>query len=113
MRFGLDLPMKLLTVCAFRLFPAAVMLLLGSVAQAAELYKWTDAQGQVRYGDTPPSDQPYETQAIRSSDVSAPEEVNHAQAVKDAATRHPITLYSVPRCESCDLMRLFLSLIHI
>ncbi len=37
-----------------RLLPL-FLLLLGTAAQAAEIYRWTDAQGRTHYGDQPPA----------------------------------------------------------
>lgn len=75
---------------------------------AAKLYKWTDESGQVRYSDTPPMGRQYEQQTIRSSDDSASAKPADTTSMDDAAKKNPIVLYSVPRCESCDLIRLFL-----
>lgn len=37
-----------------RLLPL-FLILLGSAAQAGEIYRWTDAQGRTHYGDQPPA----------------------------------------------------------
>ena len=47
-----------------RLLPVALSLLLGvGLATAGDIYRWTDADGRVHYGDQPPPQgTSYETQ---------------------------------------------------
>lgn len=55
------------------LLGAIMMLSLG--ANAAKVYKWTDANGQTHFSSTPPPDQSAEQVQMRgSADVAAPEE---------------------------------------
>lgn len=45
---------------------AAALLLTGSYASASDIYKWTDAQGNVHYGDRPAEDVESERMDIQS-----------------------------------------------
>jgi glutaredoxin len=85
-----------------------LLLLLASLPAAAQVYKWTDAQGTVHYGDSPPPQRaasrlnapsPGESQA-----AALPYEL--AQAVKAS----PVTLYTtaLSTCAACDQGRLLL-----
>ena len=79
-----------------------VFLLLGA-AQAQNLYKWVDEQGNVFYQDQPPAE--------ADGDVEAYGEDREliAEAEKDprtvAAETYPVTLFSIPVCDACDLVR--------
>ena len=76
--------------------------LLGS-AQGQNLYKWVDEQGNVFYQDQPPEGAGESIEAYGED----PELI--ADAEKDprsiAAENFPITLFSIPVCDACDLVR--------
>lgn len=77
--------------------------------QASAQYRWTDANGKVNYGDTPPAgakdvqrmggDAPASSTA---PDPSLPYEL------RIAAERFPVTLYTTANCAPCDQARGFL-----
>lgn len=84
------------------LYSAAMLLLLAAglaatPASAQKMYKWVDEQGNVTYQDQPPPDD-----AKVLDEYTAPGEENEPQSGA------PVTLYSVPQCDACDLVRLLL-----
>ena len=78
-------------------------LVLTGPAHAQKMYKWTDDQGHVFYQDQPPpgADDTIEAYAEDPELVATKEQ----DAVIDAVTKYPITLFSVPVCDACDLVR--------
>lgn len=70
-------------------------------AWSGKLYKWVDGNGNVTYQDQPP---PEGAEVLGEYSDSAPIKTSLATAVANA----PITLYAVPKCDACDLVRLFL-----
>ncbi len=71
------------------------------LAQGAKLYKWVDANGNVTYQDQPPPENAQSVKEYRDPEVQRPD-------VAAAGERPPVTLYAVPKCDACDLVRLFL-----
>jgi glutaredoxin len=73
---------------------------LAVTAQAAKLYKWVDKDGNVSYQDRPPPSTAgrIEERDLRTGPTAGP----------DAAERLPVVLYSVPKCQGCDLARAYL-----
>lgn len=74
---------------------------------AAQVYKWTDAQGAVHYGDTPPQRAASRLDAPSSGESQpAPLPYELARAVKAS----PVTLYTtaIPKCAACDQGRALL-----
>jgi glutaredoxin len=97
--------------------PAAVLAVIlvvhgpGGPATAATLYKWVDEQGNVTYQDRPPPEgRDYETRVIPDP---PPADGGESAAASAAGTvppgADPLTLYTIPECDSCDLVRLYLS----
>jgi len=86
-----DILAILLVLLAFAITPA----------HAAKLYKWVDKDGNVSYQDSPPPPNAGRVEA-RDLATGSPE-------VKDGvAEKYPVVLYSIPRCQSCDLARAYL-----
>lgn len=73
--------------------------LLAASAQAQLMYKWVDEQGNVTYQDIPPPGQAEDATPYAEDPELAAEEAT--PAVPDV----PVTLYSVPVCDACDLVR--------
>jgi glutaredoxin len=87
------------------------VLLLGALLLAAgpahALFKVVGPDGRVTYTDRPPNAADSKTQAVNrdgssggASNVSA-----LPFALREVATRFPVTLYSTSKCEPCDLAR--------
>ncbi len=77
---------------------ATVLAVCAALAQAQQLYRWTDEKGAVHITDTPPPASAKNVQKPRAS-AAAPAAAQHpfelAQAMKD----FPVTLYTAPNCE--------------
>ncbi len=77
-------------------------------AHAGKLYKWVDKDGNVTYQDQEPP-----VEAVVLQDDSSPRSAAASAgdgAQQGAAETNPVTLYSVPMCDTCDLVRMVLEL---
>lgn len=81
-------------------------LLISLNAEAVKLYKWVDEDGKVSYQDQPPETDDYEEKTINTQGASLDKDPDFAMST--AAVTTPVFFYAVNKCESCDLMRLFL-----
>ncbi len=89
------------------LFAVLVLLFGTSVVYGATLYKWVDENGNVTYQDTPPPDDvQYEESTVDPVPEPLPEDAG--RQIEEAALENPVSLYTVPTCDTCDLVRLFL-----
>lgn len=87
---------------------AALLLLFVGSAQAQ--YKWIGPDGTVSYGDRPPPPGARIVDGSRATATPAGSaEAALPYALRTAATRFPVTLYTTPRCEPCDLGRAHLN----
>jgi glutaredoxin len=94
----------------FLIVAGLVLISATSLAQST-LYKVVDPYGNVTYQDRPPEgDARYEERAIpedsRLPDPQAP--VSDQERIAAATQSHPLVLFTVPRCDSCDFVRWFL-----
>jgi len=87
-----------------------VSVLLGSSifsVTASELFKWEDEYGNVTYQDSPPpSDVSFEEQTYTDPNQVLQESLS--RDVEEAAHSSPVILFTVPTCDACDLVRLYL-----
>jgi hypothetical protein len=87
---------------------AALAAALGAPDAHAQ-YKWIDADGRVNYGDRPPP--PDSRRIVRaptgahSSEAPASGDHRLPYALRAAASRHPVVLYTTVDCEPCELGR--------
>jgi len=72
-------------------------------AAAVTIMECRDADGTLSYRDTCPPDST-RVGTRRLGGTSAPQ----APSLKEIAKTHPVVLYVVPECETCDLVRLML-----
>ena len=100
----------------FDLFSVTSFLLLGLLLignasiEAAELYKWVDAEGNVTYQDEPPpSSADFEEQIVIDGPDDEDENTSIDQEIEEAARKNPVSLYTTPECDACDLVRLYLT----
>jgi glutaredoxin len=77
-----------------------------AAAEAATLYKWVDKEGRVSYQDRPPP--PDAGQVEEKALLDGQPRVAPPPPPADAAAKHPVTLYSIPKCAPCDMARLHL-----
>ena len=105
------------SISMFRFIAAAVMagLLSSAIAQApveAEkerkfLYRWTDARGQINYGDRPPPD----AQNLLRIDLRQIGEQVQSMLpyqVRRASSTYPVMLFTAGKCPPCNTAREFL-----
>jgi len=91
----------LLTVC--------LLLVALSHVHAASLYKWTDKDGKVHYGDKPAEDAVKAEQKKFSAPVSGGDD-DLSYGVRKAKQDFPVTLYAAPNCaEICVQARALLN----
>lgn len=82
--------------------------LLAAADAAAQMYRWTDAQGRTHYTDTPPPKEAITAEEKRlKSNVSTGGDTSYAY--QDALKRNPVKLYTTGKCEPCNEARAFLT----
>lgn len=76
---------------------------------AATMYKWVDEDGNVTYQDYPP---PTNSRILSESDL---DELNLTMGTTNdvASEDNPVTLYTTPNCEVCDLVRMNLTKLRL
>lgn len=80
------------------------LLLLLPAAHAQKLYKWVDKDGRVSYHDKPPANEA----GVRVEEKTVRVDGEKPAGDSDAAAKFPVTLYSAPKCSSCDAARAYL-----
>jgi len=75
-----------------------------SVAVAGDVYKWTDADGRVHFGDRLPEGAP--AQEIRIQSIDGPAEVTSAAGAN--AVDRSVTVYSTAWCGVCQKAKSYL-----
>jgi hypothetical protein len=85
----------------------AALLCAGTAALAAgEIYKWTDAKGQVHYSDTPPPGQEHSRVAVRGVRQSiASAAADEAAAEAAAAAASPAKPVAPTQQSNCDIAK--------
>ena len=90
----------------FALFLAGIFLAVAT-AGAQDMYKWVDEQGNVTYQDQPPPGQE-DSAAPFAKDSEVAAELAAEKTRRSITSSVPVTLYSVPVCDACDMVRLLL-----
>lgn len=87
--------------------PLALAMALATLAlPAAALYKVVGPDGRITYTDRPPSDSSARVTTLeRESVIEAPAPDALPLALRQTATRFPVTLYSTADCPPCDAGR--------
>jgi glutaredoxin len=80
---------------------------LAATGALAQQYKVTGPDGRVTYTDRPPITQNTRVQPLTASGLPAPPQALPA-ALRDPATRYPVTLYTASDCSACDMGRSYL-----
>lgn len=84
---------------------AAVILALAAAASGADaVFRWTDAQGKVHYGDKPPASAKSTEVANRISSYSGPPTVTERRGTA-AAANQSVVMYSTSWCGYCKKAR--------
>ncbi len=89
-------------LCSIFRASALLLLFLGS---AHAQYKWISPDGTVSYGDRPPPGAKMVDIARVGALPAGNAEAALPYALRSAAARFPVTLYTTPRCDPCDLAR--------
>jgi glutaredoxin len=85
---------------------AALLAFAGLAAAQSSVYRWVDKDGKVHFSDTPPADAKDLSQRRLGGDV----EQELPFASREAARRHPVTLYTAKGCgDPCQQARALLS----
>jgi glutaredoxin len=79
--------------------------LVAAPAEAGKMYRWVDEYGNVSYQDRPP---PEGQGRVEEKNLGDNRAAAGNAAAPDAAARFPVTLYMVPKCDTCDLARAYL-----
>ena len=88
----------------------AILIMTAAASAGAQMYRWTDKDGKVHFGDSPPppgarnvtkKGAPVQSSAAPAANVPFATQ----QAMKDS----PVTLYSTPGCEACNEARKLLN----
>ncbi|MBU2477884.1 MAG: glutaredoxin family protein [Gammaproteobacteria bacterium] len=82
-----------------------------SVAAGASAFTWTDANGQVHYGDRPPSDSQAKSVEIRVNTYTAPAQISPSSKTTPdfIATRGSVIIYTTERCGYCRQAKAFMA----
>lgn len=91
--------------------PAALGLCLWAANPAWAIYKIVAPDGSVTFSDVPPSTvQGKSVQSLTAggSAISQNKFEGFPAALRDAARKYPVTLYTAPQCDACDAARAFL-----
>ena len=75
---------------------AACIAVAALAAQAQTVYKWTDKDGKVHFGDQPPSDRDATAQRIQGGGASSEEQMPYATQM--AAKANPVVVYTSNDC---------------
>jgi len=73
-------------------------LVLVSHANAAKLYKWVDANGNISYQSSPP---PENAKILSEKDIKA---TRGASPQLDGGKTSPVTVFVVENCAACDAL---------
>lgn len=90
---------------------AAIGLGLWSAGPAWAIYKIIGPDGSVTFSDLPPSSPQGKTvQSLGTGKSTAPQtaDADFPPALREAARKYPVTLYTTPQCDACDAARDFL-----
>ncbi|PZP62925.1 MAG: glutaredoxin family protein [Azospira oryzae] len=82
---------------------AILLLTVSAVAAQQTLYRWVDEKGRVHYTDVPPPASAKEKEAKKMGGGAGSTALPFA--VRQAASRYPVTLYAGDCGEPCDLAR--------
>lgn len=86
----------------------AVALLLPTLSDAQQVYRWVDAAGRVQYSDEPP---PPGTKNVQEKNVGGNSIQNNdlSLTAQEAQKKNPVTIYVSECGEGCDAAKAYLS----
>ncbi|GIX28986.1 glutaredoxin family protein [Pelomicrobium sp. G1] len=86
---------------------AVLLLAAGAAAAQQTLYRWVDKEGRVHYTDTPPPAEAQQKERKKMGGGAGAAALPFA--VRQAASRYPVTLYAGDCGEACDQARRLLN----
>jgi glutaredoxin len=93
----------------------AVALCTFALGAGAQMYRWTDDQGRVNITGTPPPASAKDVKRIEGGASSAPAAAEpettgqQSYVLRQAQSKYPVTLYTIPNCEGCNAARTLLN----
>lgn len=79
-----------------------LLCLLAAAVAAADIYRWTDAEGRIHYSDKPPADRKAKQVKIRVQSISGPAVVSNSEPPAPAAgAREAVKLFTTTWCGYC------------
>jgi glutaredoxin len=88
----------------------AILLVASASTALAQVYRWIDEQGGVRYSDTPPPPNARKVQKKRVGITAADRSAAAAKELAIAVEKYPLRFYSSPTCaDACAAARKALS----
>ncbi len=86
------------------LVTSIVVLFTLTVVHAAQFYKWIDSAGNVTYRDRPPP----EGSGYRVEEKFVSDDAYTSPDSPTFVEKKPVKLYTVKKCDVCDLVRIYL-----
>jgi glutaredoxin len=92
-----------------RILVAGILILAAGSAAAQTIYRWTDENGRVQYGNEPPPSAKVRPVADRINSIAGPVLVRQAHPSPDKAAYEPgpIVMYSTSWCGYCAKARAY------
>jgi glutaredoxin len=92
-----------------RVLVAGILVLAAGAAAAQAIYRWTDENGRVQYGNQPPPGAKARPVADRINSYEGPVELRQAPASSSKASGEagPVVLYSTSWCRYCAQARAY------
>jgi len=78
---------------------------LGVAPVAAEIFKWTDEQGKVHFGDRPPVERQVEKIEVKINSYTSVEVIPFEASVTTPVRREKVVMYSTVWCGYCKKAR--------
>ena len=83
----------------------AVLWLFGTTPAAAEIFKWTDENGKVHFGDRPPDEREVEKIEVKINSYASVEVIPFEASVTTRVRQEKVVMYSTVWCGYCKKAR--------
>jgi len=80
---------------------AFLLIALLALPAAADIYKWTDAQGKAHYSDNPPPEVKAKQVKLKINSIQGPATVSTASAATAAKAKDRVRIYTTVWCGYC------------
>jgi glutaredoxin len=79
-----------------------LLCLLAATSAAADIYRWTDAEGRIHYSDKPPADRKAQHVKIRVPSITGPAVVSGTESRGPTpGAREPVKIFTTTWCGYC------------